>query len=114
MVFHPLRSPPLRLLAVFDVLAVELLFPRRQPRRLPLQILLAGDGPLLEVLLLLNHRRVLPRQLRADRLQGRFLLGQLRFGRSILLRQFGADAAERSGEGGRRRRAGELHPEALP
>ncbi len=98
------------MLLVLNLGPAKFLLAGDQPRCLPLKVVLAAGGPLLEPLLLFDQGLVLVGQQLADCLQFLFLFGQFRLGLAVLLSQLRADATERLGEGCRRRGAGEFRP----
>ena len=110
---EPVDLPLFGLPSQLRLLAIEFLFPRDQPGGLRLDFLLAPDGPLLQPALLVGQALVLTAKLRSQRREFLLPLGQLRVGQPIILGKPGADLPERPRQGGRRRRAGQLHPEFL-
>ncbi len=75
LILDSLGAPALRLFALLGLAAKELLLAGNQPRRVPLQLLLAARGPLLEPPLLFDQRAVLVDQQSAKGLELPFPLG---------------------------------------
>ena len=92
---------------------MKLLLAGDQPGRLLLAFLVAIGDRAIELPLLFDQLLMPAYQLFTDFLQFLPLLGQLDVGLVILLGQLRSDAAQRSGQRGRRRGAGKLRPKFL-